>query len=185
MSKDGIEIKIVNGFDPSKVTEAGREALRKSLRDAQDKMFLNSAFGRFGRSIDPLKPIPVLWDHGEAIMPRMYPYWPTPPVREQVIPALEVPEAPREPEPVVEPESASVQMLRKLLADRRAELATAEQNCADTKVEIEDTKRMLADEEAELASHERHVAAAKASIEQVLADIKALGGRDEGDSIRG
>lgn len=96
-----------------------------------------------------------------------------------IIPPLEVPAAPVEPEPVVEPESASVQMLRKIVDDRRKQLDAAEATKAHNVDEIEYYKTLIARHEAAVAASDRHIAAAQASIDETLADIAKLGGRPE------
>lgn len=164
-----------------------RERVRADFEKRMLSIMRNSRYGKFG-SLTPSESMPVLLDRGEVVLPHnLYPYstfqhrlqMQGRVLREPLIPALEVPEAPTAPEPVVEPESASVQMLRKLLADRHRELEREEAHKAETLETIEGLKAELASEEEDLAQHERHIAAAAASIEQVLADIKALGGRDE------
>jgi len=94
-----------------------------------------------------------------------------------VSPKLDVPEAPKsEPEP---PESASVQMLRKLLADRRAELKRAERNRLDYESEVKRLEALLEEGRRSVVRANLRMEAATASIDQVLADIAALGGRPE------
>jgi len=143
-----------------------RDPFEDRIREAQRRLRMNSVYGKL------FPPIPVIMPVGEGI-------WPLSRDR-NAIPALEVPEAPKAPQPeALPPESASVQMLRRLLEDRKRELELAERDKKDTLEMIEDLKHQLASEETNLAQNERHVTAAADSIAAILADIKALGGRDE------
>jgi len=99
---------------------------------------------------------------------------------EPAIPPLDVPQAPAEPEPAVEPpESASVQMLRKLLADRRRELADVKESRTEDLEDIADLEQQLAGLRKDVEQHDRHITAAEIAIAQALADIATLGGRPE------
>lgn len=97
-----------------------------------------------------------------------------------IIPPLEVPAAPVQPAPEpMPPESASVQMLRKLLEERRVELSNVEDLKARDLEEMRDLAEQLADLGKEVEQRDRHIAAAQASIDETLADIAKLGGRAE------
>jgi hypothetical protein len=119
---------------------------------------LNSSFGKFG---DP---------YGDEF------HWPTPTPRVS-IPALEVPLAPVEPAP--EPESASVQVLRGVLADRRAEKERVEGARKSRQHQIDELQARIADLTKRNEQDDRHIAAADAAITEILADIKKLGGKPE------
>jgi hypothetical protein len=91
------------------------------------------------------------------------------------IPALEVPAAPVEPQP--EPESASVQMLRSLLADRRAERDRVNQSRDSRVKHIEQKEREIAELRTRIEQDDRHLTAADEAITAVIADIETLGGK--------
>ena len=106
--------------------------------------------------------------------------WATPTNKDpamSIIPPLEIPAAPQ-PEPLP-PESPSVQMLRKLVADRRRTLASAKNDwqrhqdvVAHFEAQIADVRKMITKRNAEMS-------AAEAAIAEALADIEKLGGRPE------
>lgn len=138
-----------------------------------DLVTANSRYGKFG-----------IWDR-DALLSR--PFDPSPfidPIKEpndmSIIPALEVPPAPVEPtELPPPPESASVQMLRKLLDERRHHLTRAEADKARHQGVVDYYEKQIAQVREMLAKDERLIAAATASIEETLADIAKLGGRPE------
>lgn len=93
-----------------------------------------------------------------------------------IIPPLDVPEAPKPDVAPAAPESASVQILRKLLEQRQEEL----QRFTDAK---DNDEKFAASLEAKLervrndiASHDRGITAAKQAIEEIEVDIALLKG---------
>jgi hypothetical protein len=97
-----------------------------------------------------------------------------------IIPPLEVPVAPVAPAPEpLPPESASVQMLRKILAERRAEKDSVHQARGADVQFLENLEAKAAKVRSQIEQRDRHIAAARASIEQILMDIEKLGGRPE------
>lgn len=97
-----------------------------------------------------------------------------------IIPPLNVPAAPVEPTPEpLPPESASVQMLRKILDDRRNELKRVDMHRKVDLEEIADLEEQIAGLRKDVETYDRHIAAAHASIDETLADIAKLGGRPE------
>lgn len=93
------------------------------------------------------------------------------------VPALEVPPAPVEPAP--EPESASVQLLRSLLAERRAELDRVTDARRSRQAQVDDAERRAAELRTRVAQDDRHITAAEAAIADIEADIAKLGGRGD------
>lgn len=91
------------------------------------------------------------------------------------IPELEVPAAPTP--AASEPESASVQVLRGLLAERRDELKRVEAARASRVRQVEDAERRAADLRGRVEQDDRHIAAAQEAIEEISENIAALGGR--------
>jgi hypothetical protein len=90
------------------------------------------------------------------------------------IPAMTRPAA-----PAAEPESASVTVLRALLADRRSSARAAGDNRDSFNRQADEYDR-LAKEARERAEYEAStVAQAEGEISAILADIKSVGGRDE------
>lgn len=92
------------------------------------------------------------------------------------IPALEIPA-----EPTPEPESASVVMLRALLAERRAERDRVEQARKSRVAQAEDAEKRAADLRSRIATDEHVLSVADAAIADVLDDIEKLGGRPENE----
>lgn len=95
------------------------------------------------------------------------------------IPPLDVPPAAVEPAP--EPESASVQLLRSLLAERRAEREKVDGRRKSRIAEVKKLEEQLAGIRSRIADDERHLAAADNSIDEILGDIEILGGRPEAE----
>jgi len=94
-----------------------------------------------------------------------------------IIPPLEIPTAPQ-PEPL-RPESASVQMLRKLVEARRTDLQIAIDKKAWREKElavVEDRANQL---RSKIDDDNAKICAADAAIAEALADIEKLGGRPE------
>jgi hypothetical protein len=81
--------------------------------------------------------------------------------------------------PAEEPESASVVLLRKLLADRRNIKNGAEFARNASEREAVELERQAAISREAAKVHGVTIDAADTEIAAILADIKALGGRDE------
>lgn len=168
MSKD-INITVDMGSEKPEVTFDFAKYARVEL-----KRTMNGMYGRLlaGRPV-----IPEFRDYDSInLYPRCAPggaaYR-----AEPAIPALDVPAEPVA--PPLPPESASVQMLRKLLVERRINKRYAEEGRDSNLREIENLEREIAMERKALANNERTIAAADAAIAAILADIEKLGGRLE------
>lgn len=92
--------------------------------------------------------------------------------KKATIPALDVPTAPKEPEAA--PESASVQMLRALMADRVAEKERVEAAVKSRDKQIEDAQRRIDELTKRNDDDRRHIGAAVAAIAAVEVDIAKL-----------
>ena len=90
------------------------------------------------------------------------------------IPALEVPK-----EPTPEPESASVVVLRGLLAERRAERDRVDAARKSRIAQAEDAERRAADLRKRIENDDTVLSVADEAIAAVLDDIAKLGGRPE------
>lgn len=158
----------------------------------------NSTYGKFGKlgdrggRTDGIR-IPELFpgdDFSFASTPRLYPfdgfnYLPMSvpyidPIKEpndmSIIPPLSVPEAPKPEVTPAAPESASVQMLRKLLEQRQGELeAFTASKESDEKFAVNLEAKLERVREA-IAGHGRGIAAAKQAIEEIEVDIALLKG---------
>lgn len=131
------------------------------------RVLLNSTYGKFasGRLGETFYPGVSVYDWTEE--------YPTiDPVKTATIPALDVPPAPKEPEAA--PESASVQMLRSLLADRVAEKERVEAAVKSRDKQIEDAQRRIDELTKRNDADRRHIGAAVAAIAAVEVDIAKL-----------
>lgn len=108
---------------------------------------------------------PSLWSIDEA-------HWPTP--RGAVIPPMV-----RALEPAPEPESASVTVLRALVADRRRIKQNAESSRKSRLTQADEADKRAADLRERAKDDDATVAQADEEIAAILADIKALGGKAE------
>lgn len=99
--------------------------------------------------------------------------WSTPAAK-TAIPAMVTPL-----EPAPEPESASVVLLRSLLADRRGIKARAESARNSRIAQAEEAERRAKDLRDRAQADETTMARADGEIAAVLADIAALGGKPE------
>lgn len=82
-------------------------------------------------------------------------------------------------EPAPEPESASVTLLRSLVADRRRVKASAE-SARDSRIkQAEEAERRATDLRERAKDNEATVAQADEEIATILADIEKLGGKAE------
>jgi len=156
-----------------------------ALMRQMDLFSRNGVYGRFGSRRFSRNPLfsqacpPSSWqDWGSISVTYTNPHEDPEPM--SIIPPLEVPAAPTQPVPEpLPPESASVQMLRKLLDERRSNLAAWASNKRDSEDTVAELKAGLARAEDELAETERGIAAATGAIKEILADIAKLGGHPE------
>lgn len=129
-----------------------------------------SFYGRAMRRLQAGQPVLLGWDIDSG--------WPTP--RAVQVPPM-VRSVPLTPAP--EPESASVIMLRSLLADRRTLKARHEgaqkSRIAQADRDEQEAAARVADLRARAADDAETVKQADEEIAAILADIKALGGADE------
>lgn len=80
---------------------------------------------------------------------------------------------------VAEPESASITLLRALLADRRSSARAAGENRDSYNRQADDYERIAKETRERAESAGATVSLAESEISAILADIKTLGGRDE------
>jgi hypothetical protein len=99
------------------------------------------------------------------------------------IPQLDVPPAPTEPVTPIEPESASVVMLRQLLAERRAERDRGVAARTRHREFLVNLERKASEVRDKVAADDRRIVAAMEAVAAILVDIEKLGGRPEPDAI--
>lgn len=110
---------------------------------------------------------PSLWSIDEVIG------WPTPARLPPMVRALE---------PAPEPESASVTLLRSLVADRRRIKQNAESSRKSRLTQADEADRRAADLRERAKGDEATAAQADEEIAAILADIEKLGGKPETDA---
>lgn len=112
-----------------------------------------------------------------GLIPRLHhideAHWSTPGSRASIPPMA------RAVEPAPEPESASIMMLRALVADRRRLKQNAESSHRSRIKQAEDAERRAADLRERAKDDEATVAQADEEIATILADIEKLGGKPE------